>query len=242
MDNRKIGELIAKLRKEKGLTQQELGDKVNVGSRAVSKWECGTTIPDISIINELSEILGISSNELLAGKLKPKKEISSKPKLNNKLKIFLFTFLIILIGTITTLIYNKNNENYTYNIVEVDHEKYQIEGHLTYKNQEITIYINEFTLNNNKLRQIEIKNYQYNIILNDEYLFGYGQNNNDVSAHKTYTMDDIENAIKNSYTKTIKTSKEKLLKQKISVELKIIDIKNDNYHYNIELLIYKKRK
>ena len=87
MDNKKIGALIAKLRKEKQMTQQELGDKVGVGSRAVSKWECGTTVPDISIINELSNILGISPKELLSGKLNDSKRNNAKRKLTTKIKI-----------------------------------------------------------------------------------------------------------------------------------------------------------
>ena len=73
MDNKKIGKLIADLRKKQGLTQQELGDKVGVGFRAVSKWERGITLPDITIINEVSRILGISSDELLAGELNTQK-------------------------------------------------------------------------------------------------------------------------------------------------------------------------
>lgn len=66
MDNRRIGNLISELRKKKGLTQQELGDMVGVGFRAVSKWERGITIPDISIISELSRILGINVDYLLS--------------------------------------------------------------------------------------------------------------------------------------------------------------------------------
>ena len=93
MDNKKIGKLIADLRKKNGLTQQELGDKVGVGFRAVSKWERGITLPDISIINELSDILGISSNELLAGKVT--KEIKTKPKISKKLKIILSISILL---------------------------------------------------------------------------------------------------------------------------------------------------
>lgn len=66
MDNKRIGKLIGDLRKKKGLTQQELGDKVGVGFRAVSKWENGVTLPDISIIQELSRILGINVDYLLS--------------------------------------------------------------------------------------------------------------------------------------------------------------------------------
>ena len=65
MDNKRIGKLISELRKKKGLTQQELGDKVGVGFRAVSKWENGVTLPDISIISELSKVLGINVDQLL---------------------------------------------------------------------------------------------------------------------------------------------------------------------------------
>lgn len=237
MDNKKIGELIAKLRKEKGLTQQELGDKVNVGSRAVSKWECGTTIPDISIINELSEILGISSSELLAGKLKPKKEIKSKPKSNNKLKILLLTILIILIGITTILIYN-NNKTYTYYLNATEYEKYRTNGHITYKSQEITIYINEFTFNDDELKNIKIKNYQYNIMLDNQYIFGYGQNEEDIDARKLYTIFDVETTIQNIYTKKLDFSENKLTESKIHIILTMMDINNDNYSYNIEISIY----
>ena len=76
MDQEKIGKLIAKQRKMKGLTQQQLGDMVGVGYRAVSKWETGLTMPDISNINELCKILDITSDELLKGELN-KKEATS---------------------------------------------------------------------------------------------------------------------------------------------------------------------
>ena len=66
MDNIKIGKSIAHLRKEKGLTQEELGDKVGVGFRAVSKWERGLTLPDICIIQELATTLGVKVDYLLS--------------------------------------------------------------------------------------------------------------------------------------------------------------------------------
>ena len=65
MDQVKIGKLIARLRKNKNLTQQALGDIMGVGHQAVSKWERGNCLPDISIINKLCEVLDITSDELL---------------------------------------------------------------------------------------------------------------------------------------------------------------------------------
>ena len=67
MDKEKTGQLIAQLRKEKGLTQKQLADALNVTDKAVSKWERGLSFPDISMLEPISEILDISIMEILAG-------------------------------------------------------------------------------------------------------------------------------------------------------------------------------
>ena len=67
MDQEAIGKFIAACRKEKGLTQMQLAEKLNITNRAVSKWETGKSCPDTSIMLELCDILGITVNELLSG-------------------------------------------------------------------------------------------------------------------------------------------------------------------------------
>ena len=67
MDQEAIGKFIAVCRKEKGLTQMQLAEKLNITNRAVSKWETGKSCPDTSIMLELCDILGITVNELLSG-------------------------------------------------------------------------------------------------------------------------------------------------------------------------------
>ena len=67
MNQVEIGKFIAGCRKEKGLTQVQLAEKLNSTDRAVSKWETGKSMPDSSIMLELCEILGITVNELLSG-------------------------------------------------------------------------------------------------------------------------------------------------------------------------------
>lgn len=69
MDQIKIGRFIATRRKEVGLTQLELSEKLNISDRAVSKWETGKSLPDASIMIELCEILGIQINELFYGEM-----------------------------------------------------------------------------------------------------------------------------------------------------------------------------
>ena len=67
MDQLKIGKFIAECRKQKGLTQMQLSEKLGITDKAVSKWERGISMPDASIMLEVCGILGISVNELLSG-------------------------------------------------------------------------------------------------------------------------------------------------------------------------------
>ncbi|MBQ9228724.1 MAG: helix-turn-helix transcriptional regulator [Eubacterium sp.] len=67
MDQIKIGKFIASCRKEQGMTQAALAEKLGISDRAVSKWETGKSMPDSSIMLELCELLRINVNELLSG-------------------------------------------------------------------------------------------------------------------------------------------------------------------------------
>ena len=67
MDQIKIGKFIASCRKEQGMTQAALAQKLGISDRAVSKWETGKSMPDSGIMLELCEILKINVNELLSG-------------------------------------------------------------------------------------------------------------------------------------------------------------------------------
>lgn len=71
MDYKSMGQIISALRKENGLTQKELADKLNLTDKAVSKWERDLACPDTQTIPKLAEILGISVEELLNAKSIP---------------------------------------------------------------------------------------------------------------------------------------------------------------------------
>lgn len=82
MNLEEIGKFICEQRKLKGFTQAVLAQKLNISEKTISKWECGKGFPDASLMIPLCEELGISSNELLCGKLLPSdkeyKEIAEK--------------------------------------------------------------------------------------------------------------------------------------------------------------------
>ena len=67
MDQEKIGRFICAMRKQQGMTQEQLGECLGVTNKTVSRWETGKYMPDIDKLQQLSAILGISINELLAG-------------------------------------------------------------------------------------------------------------------------------------------------------------------------------
>ena len=70
MSNKTLGKTISSLRKEKGMTQSELADKMNVTDKAVSKWERNISCPDVNPIPKLAKVLGVSVEELLNAQAK----------------------------------------------------------------------------------------------------------------------------------------------------------------------------
>ena len=70
MSNKSLGEIICSLRKEKGMTQNELAEKMNVTDKAVSKWERNLSCPDVNSIPKLAEVLEITVEELLNAQTK----------------------------------------------------------------------------------------------------------------------------------------------------------------------------
>lgn len=84
MDTVKIGKYLAELRHEHHLTQEELGEKLGVTNKTVSRWETGTYLPPVDALQLLSEMYGISINEILSGKKLPDEEFKEAAEENIK--------------------------------------------------------------------------------------------------------------------------------------------------------------
>ncbi|MBQ2891478.1 MAG: helix-turn-helix transcriptional regulator [Bacilli bacterium] len=111
MDKFKFGEYIYNKRKSLGLTQEELGRKVGVTNKAVSKWEVGETCPDISMLAPLSKALGVTIDELLTYTDKEKVE-TTKKKSNLLLILIIIALSIIEITTLVFLIISLTNSEF----------------------------------------------------------------------------------------------------------------------------------
>lgn len=113
MDKYKFGEFIYQKRKARGLTQDELGRRLGVTNKAVSKWEVGETLPDVTIIRKLAEELGVSVDELLTQTdvKEEQRKVSKVNKLLLTLVVVLSVLTIgILISSICYIDYYKNLE------------------------------------------------------------------------------------------------------------------------------------
>ena len=80
MDCQKTGQLIRCLRLEQKLTQQQLADKLGISPKTVSKWECGSGCPDVSLLGELASFLGVQAEVLLQGGLSGGDPVSGNMK------------------------------------------------------------------------------------------------------------------------------------------------------------------
>ena len=101
----KVGNLISKLREEKGLSQSELGSKLGVTNKAVSRWENGRGYPDTSLLLKLSEILGITVDELLRGQLSSTAKNYKKINCNIDYKAEKTLFLRFLLTIVPFIIF-----------------------------------------------------------------------------------------------------------------------------------------
>lgn len=81
--NKTIGDRIASLRKEKGITQEEMAEKLGVTPQAVSKWENDISYPDILLLPKIAEMLGVTVDELLSGENKKETRILPKEQRKN---------------------------------------------------------------------------------------------------------------------------------------------------------------
>lgn len=113
MNQEKIGKFIVKCRKEKNLTQEQLALKLGTTSKSISRWERGITMPDYSILEDLTKTLDISINEFFYGEKITKDELESTSEENlyclykNYRKTIKRKFIILsgMIGTLLGILF-----------------------------------------------------------------------------------------------------------------------------------------
>ena len=85
MDNERMGGFIAEQRKAKGMTQLDLANKLHITDKAISKWERGLSSPDVGLLSQLADILGVSVGDLLKGERTDDAEANAVSSVNEVL-------------------------------------------------------------------------------------------------------------------------------------------------------------
>ena len=136
MNPEKVGKFIRELRKKNNLTQKDLADKYGVTYQAVSKWENGINLPEISLIRQMSKDFNISVEDILDGEENP----NSYKKRPLKF-ILLLLALIAIIGTNIYLMINRDNFNFK--TITTTCKEFKVTGTLAYDSKKSSINISK---------------------------------------------------------------------------------------------------
>lgn len=138
-----FGEIIKDIRKKNNLTQKELADKLYVTYQAVSKWENNKSIPDISILQNISKMFNIDLNYL-----------TNTKKRNNTIYFILIIIFLILSLTITILITKNHTHDFEMRTIETTCNDFNLSGTIAYNKDKTAIFISEIDycgLNKNQI-------------------------------------------------------------------------------------------
>lgn len=181
--NNRTGEIIEKYRKEKGLTQNQLAKQLGVSNTAISKWEHGYNLPDIGLLEPLSNILGIDMLSLLISENEAKEEhnpIKQKQKRNKLIKtsiiILLFILSIVTLQVITHNYYQKEIQTIKDNQIKV-YRFYSYEsdivanGYLILNDKGTKIVFDELYSQSKEREKEEILSAKLHFYINDERIY-----------------------------------------------------------------------
>ena len=133
MNQEKIGKTIKEIRQKSNLTQSAFAEKYNVTYQAVSKWENGKNLPDMSLLKQICDDYNIDINDLLDGNLTPIKNKSIKKRI-------IAVILLIIICIITIILLNKKN-NFEFKTLTANCDHFNITGSIAYNDKKSSIYI-----------------------------------------------------------------------------------------------------
>ena len=133
MDQNEFGKLIKEIRKKNNLTQKDLADKYNVTYQAVSKWENGKNMPDVSLIKEISKDFNVSMDDLLEGKYNTKKD-------NKYIKWIIFGLVIVILSIILIIVFNKSSD-FEFKTLSSNCDNFDISGSISYNKNKSAIYV-----------------------------------------------------------------------------------------------------
>ena len=136
MDSEKVGKFIRELRKKNNLTQADLANKYGVTYQAVSKWENGINLPDISLLKEMSRDFNVNIEDILEGKDTTKKK-------NKSIYIIGFGIFLMLVMLIIILVVNHGESDFKFKTITTTCEEFKVSGSIAFNQNKTSINISK---------------------------------------------------------------------------------------------------
>ncbi len=216
-----FGKLIKEIRKKNNLTQKDLADKYHVTYQAVSKWENGKNMPDVSILKEISQDFNLSMDDLIDGNIIKKKK--------KNVYTIIIILIIVLIGIL--LVIKKDNNDFESKTITSTCQDFNISGIISYNSSKSVIYIPkiEYCGENiyTKYKKIDCTLYEKNNdILKKVSSYNY--------EDKEITLDEFMKLVSfnvDNYSKICKNFNN----ESFYLEIKAVDSNNELYYHTVGL-------
>ena len=224
MDPSKVSEFIKEVRTKNNLTQEKFADKYGVTYQAVSKWENGKNIPDISILKKICDDYNTNINDLLNGN-------NNK---NKKNRIYIIVGIIFIVLTILLLVGIFKKDNFELKKISANCDNFKLYGTIAYNSSKTSVRISNITYcgkkDENKYNKIECVLYE--------------KVNNAKKEIKSFIYDD-KNILLNEYLETIEFTIDHYSKTcsmykegALNLEIKATN-ENGTVYYNVPLKMEK---
>jgi len=253
MEN-KLGKIICNLRKEKGITQKDLADALNISDKAVSRWECGTGRPTLEMMFQISKYFNVSYNDLITARISDDheddkiveeiiKEFSDMGKKNvKKIKfILLFSVILIVILTIAMIFTNTYNRFKVYKVHLESDIIEPIIGNYVETNIRDTLLIGDIKIKDVEIKETDTVSVDLYYTENDkEYIIqNYSSLENIylVGSQSYIEIDNLSKYFDNLYLRiTITDSKNNISNYEAKLNF-VLDFSNNKIFYNDEYKI-----
>ena len=225
---------IYRIRQERKLTQKEIGDIIGVSDRTISKWENGTTVPDLCQIRNICKKLEISPSLLIKSEKKLSDNITNLRRKIGKIlnyilhNIFLITFILVFM---LLLLYFINN----YNSIKIYDLKYNSEnisfenGYLFKTKVTNILIINDIKINKIKYNPIDTKVKLYTLVNGDKKIIYTSENLNNIYIEENKSGADL-------LSKDVIES----IKQNLYLLIETTDENNNEYNYECQITFKEK--
>lgn len=252
--NNNLGKIICNLRKEKNITQKDLADALNVSDKAISRWECGTSRPDLEMMFLISKYFGISYNKLITARISDNhkddkiveeiiKEFSDMGnKKAKRIKIILLISIVLIVFLIIGFVFsNSYNRFKVYKVYGESDDINLISGIYVETKTRDVLQLNNITISDTVVKDNDIISVDLYIIDNNEEKII--QNYSDLSeiyfvlSEGLIDIDNFSNYFDNAYLRvSITDEKGKTKEYETKLEF-VLDFSNNKIYYNDNFLI-----